>query len=41
MMTAVEFTFSPMDAIRIAIMRIHIFEPWITVFSSIIWFSSS
>ena len=34
--TAVEFTFRPMDAIRIASIRIHILDPWILVFSSII-----
>ena len=34
--TAVELTFRPIEAMRIAIISIHIFVPLITVFSSII-----
>ena len=41
MITAVEFTFRPMEAIRIAMIRIHILEPLMMVFSSIISLISS
>ena len=41
MMTAVELTLRPMDAIRIASIRIHILEPWMMVFSFIIASMSS
>ena len=41
MITAVELTFKPIEAIRIAMIKIHILEPWMMVFSTIISSSSS